>query len=74
MQGDTCTGVWSEAILDELGSVRPARYVELAEDFWPDCWTAEGRLIIGPDVRPRLKSLKMSNYHKLMNGVVVCMT
>ncbi|KEZ41464.1 Uncharacterized protein SAPIO_CDS7605 [Scedosporium apiospermum] len=64
MRDGKCTGVWSEALLRELGRVRPmAQYEELTENFGDLAWNKDGRLYVSTQGnRLRVRSLKISSY------------
>ncbi|KAJ4291461.1 hypothetical protein N0V88_006057 [Collariella sp. IMI 366227] len=59
-----CSGVWSEAIIEELHDARPtARFEALSESF--------GEVAYRKDGRSRAMSLKLSNYALLSAGLPV---
>ena len=64
MRDNSCTGVWSDALLRELARVRPeAQYEELTENFGDLAWNKDGRLYVSTQGnRLRVRSLKISSY------------
>ncbi|KAL2133238.1 hypothetical protein VTI74DRAFT_2703 [Chaetomium olivicolor] len=68
-----CSGVWSEAIIEELHEARPnARFEELSESFGEVAYRKDGRITITPEFpKSRAMSLKLSNYALLSAGVPV---
>lgn len=68
-----CSGVWSDAIVSELGRARPdARFEDLAESFGEVGINKDGRMVISPEFpRSRVLSLKLSNYAYLAGGIAL---
>ena len=64
MRDNSCTGVWSDALLKDLARVRPeAQYEELTENFGDLAWNKDGRLYVSTQGnRLRVRSLKISSY------------
>ncbi|TPX15252.1 uncharacterized protein E0L32_004529 [Thyridium curvatum] len=66
-----CSGVWSDAIVSELGRVRPAARFEDLSEMWGEVVTVkDGQRICVPEFpRKRVLSLKLSNYALLAGGI-----
>ncbi|KAL7901829.1 hypothetical protein HDV63DRAFT_394816 [Trichoderma sp. SZMC 28014] len=73
MQNGKCTGVWSEQIIAEMNRVRPeTTFPGLSETFGNVIYSKDGRMIIAPEPsRPRITSLKLSNYRSLATRITI---
>jgi hypothetical protein len=73
MRDGKCSGVWSDAIVNELPRVRPkASFVELNETFGDVVYNKEGRMVITPEYpRSRITSLKLANYRSLAARITI---
>ncbi|PHH68170.1 hypothetical protein CDD82_756 [Ophiocordyceps australis] len=73
LKHQTCTGVWSEAIVAEMARVRPeVSFAELSENFGSIMYSKEGRMVVSHDgCRTRITSLKLSNYQALANRITI---
>ena len=68
-----CSGVWSDMIVAEINRVRPdIRFEDMVESFGEVGYNKDGRLVIDPDYpKPRVLSLKLSNYAMLPGGITI---
>ena len=73
LRNSKCTGVWSEAIVDEMQRVRPAaEFEELSDTFGTIGYTKDGRMTIAPEPpRTKITSLRMSNYRQLATRITI---
>ncbi|KAK4136279.1 hypothetical protein BT67DRAFT_440433 [Trichocladium antarcticum] len=75
IRAQRCAGVWSDAILAELGRARPgARFDELAETFGEMGYSKDGHVTVGADFYrspANARSLKLANYALLGGGVSI---
>lgn len=75
LRAQRCAGVWSDAILAELGRARPgARFDELAETFGDMGYSKDGHVTVGADFYKspaKARSLKLANYALLGGGVSI---
>ncbi|KAM0455318.1 hypothetical protein ACHAPV_000614 [Trichoderma viride] len=73
MQNGKCTGVWSEQIIAEMNRVRPeTTFPGLSDTFGNIVYSKDGRMIIAPEPsRPRITSLKLSNYRSLATRITI---
>jgi hypothetical protein len=76
MKGNSCTGLWSEAILTSLSVARPAaRFVELSEDFGGLSYDKEGKVVPGAGTskgsRTRPFSMKVSSYDAFSTVIAI---
>jgi hypothetical protein len=71
-KNDTCTGVWSDRILDEMHRVRPqAAFEELSDSFGELGWSRDGVIFISSDApRSRVKSQKIASYRLIQPTTV----
>ncbi|RDW87401.1 hypothetical protein BP5796_03095 [Coleophoma crateriformis] len=70
MEKGTCTGIWSEQIINALTRVRPeARFLERSESLGDVGYDKDGRLLTGPSfLKYRPLSIKVSSYLALSPG------
>ncbi|KAL7924089.1 hypothetical protein ACQKWADRAFT_287222 [Trichoderma austrokoningii] len=73
MQNGKCTGVWSEQIISEMNKVRPdATFPGLSDSFGNIVYSKDGRMMIAPEPsRPRITSLRLSNYRSLATRITI---
>lgn len=73
MQNGKCTGVWSEQIIAGINRVRPeTTFPGLSDTFGNIVYSKDGRMIIAPEPsRPRITSLKLSNYRSLATRITI---
>ncbi|RFU78722.1 hypothetical protein TARUN_3510 [Trichoderma arundinaceum] len=73
MQNGKCTGVWSDYIIAEMNRVRPnITFPGLSDTFGNIVYSKDGRMIIAPEPsRPRITSLKLSNYRSLATRITI---
>ncbi|EHK25377.1 uncharacterized protein TRIVIDRAFT_85158 [Trichoderma virens Gv29-8] len=73
MQNGKCTGVWSDFIINEMNRVRPnITFPGLSDTFGNIVYSKDGRMIIAPEPsRPRITSLKLSNYRSLATRITI---
>ncbi|KAK4066415.1 hypothetical protein Trihar35433_6842 [Trichoderma harzianum] len=73
MQNGKCTGVWSDYIITEMNRVRPnTTFPGLSDTFGNIVYSKDGRMIIAPEPsRPRITSLKLSNYRSLATRITI---
>ncbi|KAK4098657.1 hypothetical protein N658DRAFT_476566 [Parathielavia hyrcaniae] len=73
LQHNRCTGVWSDVIIAEMDSARPAaRFEELCESFGEVSYRKDGRMTLTPEFpTSAISSLKISNYALLNGGFLI---
>ncbi|KAM0255099.1 hypothetical protein ACHAQJ_006103 [Trichoderma viride] len=73
MQNGKCTGVWSDYIIAEMNRIRPnTTFPGLSDTFGNIVYSKDGRMIIAPEPsRPRITSLKLSNYRSLATRITI---
>ncbi|KAL7791278.1 hypothetical protein V8C37DRAFT_403016 [Trichoderma ceciliae] len=73
MQNGRCTGVWSDHIIAEMNRARPnTTFPGLSDTFGNIVYSKDGRMIIAPEPsRPRITSLKLSNYRSLATRITI---
>lgn len=73
MEKGECSGVWSDAIIAEMGRARPGvHFTELSESFGDISYNKDGRMVVTPEhPRKSITSLKISNYQKFANRITI---
>ncbi|KAG6245541.1 hypothetical protein E4U23_005295 [Claviceps purpurea] len=73
MENGQCSGVWNDAILAEMGRVRPhVAFTELCDSFGSISYNKDGRMVIVPEYpRTKITSLKLANYRSLATRITI---